>query len=166
LIKNGFDVGLKVLTSGRSSVALCASVLELGKRLSVDGNIFLERKDLSETERIQAYNAADAIIFPYVGPEPEQLADPPFGILESMACGRVVLSTRVLSIPEVVRDGSTGFLIESASMDDIQNGLVRALTAQDEKDVGVRARQRVVADNSYPAVRRSLLEAYESLLAS
>jgi glycosyltransferase involved in cell wall biosynthesis len=166
LLKMGFDVGLNVLTSARSSVTLCEEVISLGKRLGVDKNISLERKDLSETERVRAYNAADVVIFPYVGPEPEQLADPPFGILESMACGRAVLSTRVLSVPEVVNDGSTGFLIESASIDDIQHGLVRALSSQDKREVGVRARQRVVANNSYSMVRRGLLGAYESLLAS
>jgi glycosyltransferase involved in cell wall biosynthesis len=63
LLEKGFDVGLTVLTSARSSVALCEEVLALGKRLGVDRNIFFERKDLSETERVQAYNAADVIIF-------------------------------------------------------------------------------------------------------
>jgi len=165
LLQNGFDVGLKVLTSARSSVELYEEVLAMGKRIGVDRNIFLERKDLSETERVLAYNAADAVMFPYVGPEPEQLADPPFGILESMACGRVVLSTRVLSVAEVVSDGSTGFLIDSASMKDIHQGLIRALTSPDREDVGARARQRVVADFSYPVIRGGLIEAYESLLA-
>src|SRR5207245_3949936 len=93
LLEKGFDVGLRILTSARSSVSLCEEVLSLAKRLGIDGNLFLERRDLSETERVRAYNGADVIIFPYVGPEPEQLADPPFGILESMACGGVVLST-------------------------------------------------------------------------
>jgi glycosyltransferase involved in cell wall biosynthesis len=166
LLQNGFDVGLKVLTSARSSASLCEEVLAVGKRLGVDRNIFLERKDLSEAERILAYNAADLVIFPYVGPEPEQLADPPLGILESMACGRIVLSTRVLSVPEVMSDGITGYLAESSSTDDINRGLVRALTSPDREKVGVRARQRVVADFSYPAVRRDLLEAYDSLLTS
>jgi glycosyltransferase involved in cell wall biosynthesis len=166
LVKKGFDVGLNVLTSARSSVSLCEEVISLGKRLSVDKNISLERKDLSEAERVLAYNAADVIIFPYVGPEPEQLADPPFGILESMACGRVVLSTRVLSVPEVVSDGSTGFLVDSASIDHIQHGLLHAMTSPDREDIGARARQRVVDDFSYPAVRKGLLEAYESMLAA
>jgi glycosyltransferase involved in cell wall biosynthesis len=165
LLQNGFDVGLKVLTSARSSASLCEEVLALGKRLGVDRNLLLERKDLSELERVLAYNVADLVIFPYVGPQPEQLADPPFGILESMACGRIVLSTRVLSVPEVVSDGSTGFLTESASLDDIQHGLVRALTAPERVEVGIRARQKIAAHFSYPMVRRGLLEAYESLLA-
>ena len=166
LMKKGLDVGLNVLTSARSSVALCEEVLALAKSLGVDRNVFLERKDLSEIERVRAYNAADVMIFPYVGPDPEQLADPPFGILESMACGRVVLSTRVLSIPEVVSDGRTGFLIGNASPDEVYGGIVRALTSKDREFMGIRARERVVEDFSYPAVRRDLIEAYESLLSS
>jgi len=165
LLGKGFDIGLSVLTSTRSSVGLCEKVLALAKRLGVDGNITLERRGLSEIERVRAYNAADAIIFPYVGPEPEQLADPPFGILESMACGRVVLSTRVLSVPEVVSDGSTGFLIESASLNDLCGGIMQALSSSDREGVGIRARERILRQFSYPTVRDDLLEAYQSLSA-
>ena len=165
LLEKGFDIGLNVLTSARSSVGLCENVFALAKRLGVDGNMVLERKNLSEIERVRAYNAADAIIFPYVGPEPEQLADPPFGILESMACGRVVLSTRVLSVPEVVSDGSTGFLIESASLNDLYGGILRALSSPDRDGVGIRARDRIVRHFSYPTVRDDLLEAYKSISA-
>jgi len=166
LLAKGLDVGLNVLTSTRSSVLLGEHVLALSKHLGVDRNIVLERKDLSEIERVRAYNASDAVIFPYVGPEPEQLADPPFAILESMACGRIVISTRVLSVPEVVNDGSSGFLIGSASPSDICDGVNRALTHPDRDNMGFRARERVLKHFSYPAVRRGLLEAYESLLAS
>jgi len=165
LLGKGFDIGLSVLTSARSSVGLCDNVLALAKRLGVDRNMILERKDLSETERVRAYNAADAVIFPYVGPEPEQLADPPLGILESMACGRVVVSTPVLSVAEVVSDGSTGFLIGSASLNDLYVGIIRALTSPNREDVGIGARDRIVGDFSYSAVREDLLEAYNSLLA-
>jgi glycosyltransferase involved in cell wall biosynthesis len=163
LREKGFDIGLNILTSARSSVDLCENVLAVAKRLGVDGNITLERKNLSEIERVRAYNAADVVIFPYMGPEPEQLADPPFGILESMACGRVILSTRVLSVPEVVSDGSTGFLIESASLNDLYGGIIRALSSPDRGGVGIRARDRIVRDFSYPTVRDNLLEAYKSL---
>jgi glycosyltransferase involved in cell wall biosynthesis len=165
LLVKGFDIGLSVLTSARSSVGLCENVLTLAKRLGVDGNITLERRGLSEIERVRAYNAADAIIFPYVGPEPEQLADPPFGILESMACGRIVLSTRVLSVPEVVSDGSTGFLVENASLNDLYSGIIRALSSPDREGLGIRARDRIVRQFSYPTIRDDLLEAYKSLLS-
>ena len=164
LLKKGFDVGLNILTSTRSSVWLGEQVLALAKRLGVDGNVVLERKDLPESERVAAYNSADVVIFPYVGPEPEQLADPPFAILETMACGRVAISTAVLSVPEIVKDGINGFLIESASPDHICNGVIRALTSPDKNDVGIRARDSILKHFSYPVVRPSLLEAYETLM--
>jgi glycosyltransferase involved in cell wall biosynthesis len=164
LIKKGFDVGLNVVTSTRSSVLLDREVLALAKRLSVEGNVVLERRDLSESDRVAAYNSADAVLFPYVGPEPEQLADPPFAILETMACGRVSVSTGVLSVPEIVNDGVNGVLIQSASSTDISDGIIRALTTPGKEDIGTRARERVLEHFSYPVVRRSLLEAYESLL--
>ncbi len=146
-------------------MTLCEEVATLSKHLDLEKNLILQRKDLSEVERVKAYNAADAIIFPYVGPEPEQLADPPFGILESMACGRIVVSTRVLSVPEIVKDESTGFLTGSASKDDLYNGIVRALTHSDRSAVGLRAREMMVEEFSYPVVRHDLLETYESVLA-
>ena len=165
LLQNRFDVVLRVLTSARSSVALCDEVVAISKRLGVNENVFLERKDLSEIERVQAYNAAAVVIFPYVGPEPEQLADPPFGVLESMACGRVVLSAPVLSVPEVVEDGITGFLSKSNSVEDVYTGIVRALTNQDRAAVGTRARRKMLDYFSYPTVRSHLLADYESMIA-
>jgi glycosyltransferase involved in cell wall biosynthesis len=164
LLKKGFDIGLEVLTSTRSSVMLGEEVLALGKRLGVDRNIALERRDLSENERVSAYNSADAVIFPYA-PEPEQLADPPFAILEAMGCGRTVISTRVLSVPEIVKDGINGFLIESESSNDICDGIVRALSSPDKDIVGIRARETVLKQFSYPVLRQRLIETYQSLMA-
>ncbi len=165
LTKKGFDVGLNVVTSTRSSVLLDREVLALAKRLGVDENVVLERKDLSESERVAAYNSADAVLFPYVGPEPEQLADPPFAILEAMACGRIAVSTGVLSVPEILNNGVNGLLIQSASSTNICHGIIRALRSPGKDDLGTRARERILDHFSYPVVRRSLLEAYESLLA-
>ncbi len=65
LLKKGVDVGLEILTSTRSSALLGEEVLKLANRLGVDRNIVLERRDLSEMERVSAYNSADAVIFPF-----------------------------------------------------------------------------------------------------
>jgi glycosyltransferase involved in cell wall biosynthesis len=81
-----------------------------------------------------------------------------------MACGKIVLATRVLSVPEVVKDGSTGFLAACASLDEIYKGIVRSLTFPDKASIGVRARKSMVEHFSYPVTRRVLLQAYEALL--
>src|SRR5437899_10115827 len=108
LVENGVKLRLVVLTrSSRCTRPATSVVLALCTSLSISTDILLNGSDLTELERISWYNSADVVIFPYVGPDPERLADPPFGILEAMACGRIVLSSDVLSVSDVVREGLT-----------------------------------------------------------
>lgn len=65
--------------------------------------------ELGETEKYQLLRDADALLFPISWPEP-------FGMVmvEAMASGTPVLATSRGSVPEVVRDGVTGFIRERA----------------------------------------------------
>lgn len=164
LIREGLDACLVVLTSaGRSSVQQVARLASLGRSLGLEKNLIVRRVDLTESERVEAYNSASVVIFPFVGPVPEKLADPPFGVLEAMACGGIVLGTRVLSIPEVVADGETGFLATKATASDIHEGLSRALRSEEGGEVGERARRKIVNLFSYPRVCEDAMKAYETL---
>jgi glycosyltransferase involved in cell wall biosynthesis len=160
----GIDARLLILTSAKRSTQADSDKLQkLATSIGLEERFSVRRVDLTEEERVEAYNDADVIIFPYVGPVPERLADPPFGILEAMACGRIVLATDVLSISEVLTDGETGFLARDSSADEIARGIRRALTTHDGAEMGRAARQRIIADFSYPKVCDTLLESYSSL---
>jgi len=139
-------------------------LLAIGKSLGLEDRLTVRRVDLSEDDRVVAYNEADVVIFPYVGPVPERLADPPFGILEAMACGRLVLATDVLSISEVVNDEETGFVARDSTSEQIADGLYRALTTRDGNRIEKSARQRIMSEFSYPQVRERLIGSYTSLL--
>src|SRR5439155_2991424 len=52
-------------------------------------------------------------------------------ILEAMAFGTPVLSTRVFGVPELIEDGRTGYLCEMRDVPDLAAGIERALTATD-----------------------------------
>lgn len=166
LLKEKLDLRLAIFTSARrTSSDQARGLVELARSLGVEDKIILRRVDLTEAERVEAYNSANLVIFPFVGPVPEKLADPPFGLLEAMACQTTVLGTRVLSIPEVVEDGKTGFLISNATSSEICEGIAHALRFPDLPLVGARARERVLDLFSYPKVMRQLVGAY-SLLAA
>lgn len=70
------------------------------------------------------YSAADVLLHPAVV---ENLAG---GIIESMACGTPVIAFRVGGIPDVVRDGETGYLAGLRDIEDLSGGLRKVLLAQ------------------------------------
>src|SRR2546427_12056331 len=82
LVENGAKLRLVILTSAsRTTLEACERVLTLSKSLSISKNILLKQGYLTELERSRWDNSADVVIFPYVGPDPEKLANQPFRVL-------------------------------------------------------------------------------------
>jgi glycosyltransferase involved in cell wall biosynthesis len=67
------------------------------------------------------YNTADLSV---VASEQESLC---FTILESLACGTPVVSTRVGVAPYVIHDGRSGFLLENRTVDELIRGIEAGL---------------------------------------
>jgi len=63
-----------------------------------------------EVEPASFLRSLDVLVFPLQ--TARAVLDPPLTILEAMAAGCAVLSTRVGSIPDLLSDGDAGFLIE------------------------------------------------------
>lgn len=66
--------------------------------------------EIGENEKETFLGGAHAMLFPIDWPEP-------FGIvlIEAMACGTPVIAYRRGSVPEVIEDGRTGFIVEGLS---------------------------------------------------
>lgn len=74
----------------------------------------------SEAELIQEYNRADIFLFP------SRLEGFGLPVVEAMACGKPVVTTRAGSLPELVDDGQGGFLCELDAVEDFV-GRIRTL---------------------------------------
>jgi glycosyltransferase involved in cell wall biosynthesis len=86
----------------------------------------------------------------------------PTTILEAMACGTPAYATPVSGVPDVVREGETGFLMRSTDPDRIAADVVDALDGDELADYGRRCRALVEAEYAFgPAVER-----YRSILAA
>ncbi|KIC15549.1 glycosyltransferase family 4 protein [Leisingera sp. ANG-DT] len=100
----------------RAQLEALAAELGLGERVA-----FLGKQDFSKVGKL--YQSANVIAVPSViGPSGRTEGIPNVAI-EGLAFQRPVISTNVSGIPELIRPGRTGFLIEPGSVEE----LVRAL---------------------------------------
>lgn len=64
--------------------------------------------EIGEGEKSEFLGNAYALLFPIDWPEPFGLA-----LIEAMACGTPVIAFRMGSVPEIVQDGATGYVVEN-----------------------------------------------------
>ena len=91
--------------------------------------------------------------------QPELLG---LAVLESMACGTPVIVTRVASLPEIVEDGVTGFVVPPNDPGAIREKVLWVRANPDAAlEMGRRARAAVLDRFTWPAVAGRCLDAYE-----
>jgi len=74
---------------------------------------------------------------------PSTLEATPYVIIEAMASGLPVVASNVYGIPEIVRDGETGILVDSGARDDIVRAIVSLARDRDRgARMGRAARKR------------------------
>jgi glycosyltransferase involved in cell wall biosynthesis len=86
-------------------------------------------------------------------------------VLEAMASGTPVVASRLDGLPEVVRDGETGFLVTPGNVDELRDRVAqllgdRALAAR----MGERARAVVLEKFTWEACAQRCLAVYRELL--
>jgi glycosyltransferase involved in cell wall biosynthesis len=88
-------------------------------------------------------------------------------ILEAMAFGTPVVSTRVFGVPEVIEDGHTGYLCEMRDLDDLARALDRVLAAdaRELRAVGHAASAHVRARHDPGTYAGQVLELLRGLVA-
>src|SRR5204863_5377575 len=91
-------------------------------------------------------------------PVPELLGQTP---LEAMACGTPAIVTNVASLPEVVADGETGFVVPPNDPTALREKIRWLLDRPAEVErMGAAGRRRVLEHFSWDAVARRCLTAY------
>lgn len=86
----------------------------------------------------------------------------PNTVLEAMTCGTPVLATRVGGIPDVIKDGETGFIMEDNSPECIAKNVTRVLNHPNLEEITQTAHVLVEKEFTYEAA----VERYKNILAS
>lgn len=122
----------------------------------------------SDETLVRAYRSASVAVLPSVYRTlygdttlvPELLGQTP---LEAMSCGTPVIVTSVASLPEVVTDGETGFVVPPNDPAALREKLGWLLDHPvDAARMGAAGRRRVLEHFTWGAVARRCLEIYET----
>ena len=92
----------------------------------------------------------------------------PMALLEASAMQLPVVSTRVGSVPYIVKNGESGFLCEAKDSDQLEHAMTKlqSKTKEERKQLGVNARSHVVRTFEMERIIDQWEELYSELLAS
>ena len=128
------------------------------ERLGVSGAVVFTGY-VPEAEKVAVINLADVFVFPSL------LEGFPLAPQEAMSCGKPVVAFRVASLPEMIEEGRSGFLVEkndrSAFVDRVLQLLRdRALCAS----FGAAAAERVDRNFRWDLTVRQVLKVYQEVV--
>ncbi|HSJ87294.1 MAG TPA: glycosyltransferase family 4 protein [Anaerolineales bacterium] len=125
------------------------------KSMSVDGTQFTGQV----SDAVPYLQTADLFVLPS---STEGLSN---SMLEAMSCGLPVLATTVGGAPDVIKHGSSGFLIPPDDLDSLQRGLQTLIDDRMLRfTLGSNARARILADFSLDSVADRLVGLYDQIL--
>ena len=85
----------------------------------------------------------------------------PMAVLEAMAYGMAIVTTRVGGIPHLLEDGGSGYLCEPGDIDGLSKRLLELSKDGDKRrKMGERARQKAIADYSMESHIKKLMDLY------
>lgn len=136
IIKKRYDRFKLVIVGGYQTTerAYYDTILEQIRALSLENDVHFTGV-LSEMS--WAINSLDIVVLPSLEERCSRT------LLESIACGKPVVATRVGGSPELVEDGKSGFLVDPESPDQIAKAVLKLL--EDEglsQEMGRKGRQK------------------------
>lgn len=138
-------------------------------RKMAEGKAVTFRHDCSDEALLATYRSALCVVLPSVyrtmyGVEskvPELLGQT---LLEGMACGTPAICTNVASMPEVVEDGVSGFVVPPNDPNALRDKLTWLWEHPDQaRAMGEASRARVIQLFTWPMVVRRCLQIYQSI---
>jgi len=116
------------------------------------------RESVSQETLLEFYSECDILVLP------SRTEGWGLSLMEAMACRKPVVASRVGGIPELVRDGMEGLLVDAGDVQGLSNAILRLLKDPDLRNkLGEKGRTRV-KDYSWDKTARTVLESYRRAL--
>jgi glycosyltransferase involved in cell wall biosynthesis len=153
------DVQLLIVARDGNSNRKMEEIIKYAKKLRIEEKITMALKVLTEQEKIALINYCDVIIQPFSGNIKYVAVDPPIFLLESMACGKPVITSRTYSMDLVIKNGYNGFAVDWSQPNEFAEALDKCLT--NKLVMGINARQTVLNEFSAEKISQRLKTLYD-----
>lgn len=119
---------------------------------------------LRQPEVVALYDEADAFMAPSVTAANGDMEGIPVALMEAMASGLPVISTRHSGIPELIEDGVSGLLAEERDVAGLADAMMTLMSSEDLRNsLAVAGRHKVEQDFEAKYLNRALLNELTSL---
>ncbi len=169
--QKGIDVLVKAIPHVNSFVKNCMYLIvgegtyrekleNIAKKLSIKNIAFTGMIQYSKIPEL--ISASDIIILPSLGAEGS-----PRVLLETMACGKPVIATKIRGIKEQVIDGKTGVLVEEGNVHQLTEAVISLLrNKQNREEIGKNAYEFVKDKFAWTHVGNETLKIYRQVISS
>lgn len=154
------DVQLSIVGDGplRKQLEKRVDELKLNKYIRFMGMI-------SDRELTDLYISSDIVIVPSIITEYGDTEGLPVVILEAMAAGKPIIASNVSGIPDVIKDGINGFLVEQKNQEQLAEKICYLIEHTDERiQMGINGRKLVEEKFTWEKIAGKTLEIYNDLL--
>jgi glycosyltransferase-like protein len=126
----------------------------LGSRLGIAESMDF-RESVSQRTLLGLYSNSDVVVLP------SKTEGWGLSLMEAMACGKPVVASKAGGIPELVRDGSEGFLVRPGDVRGLADAITRLLEDPTLRMTMGRAGRRRVQQFSWDDTAKVVLREYE-----
>ena len=141
------------------AISYLDEIVNYARKIGVENKVSIVARTLSEEEKITLINCADAIIQPFDSKLNNIAVDPPIFLLESMACGKPVITSKLYPFKSIVRDGYNGYAVDWHDSEQFNEALSDCLNCS---QIGSNARNTILQDYSIDAVAKKLRGMYDA----
>jgi glycosyltransferase involved in cell wall biosynthesis len=161
LTARGLDLRCTIAGSGPLEAELRAQV----ERAGLADRVTLTGRALKQEDIPAFMHSGDAYCLPCVRAADGDVDGLPQMLMEAMACGLPVVSTRLVGIPDLVVDGRTGLLVEPDAPEALADALERLARDPDlRRSLAAEGRRFVLERFEIATALRPLLDQYRRRL--
>lgn len=104
------------------------AIINYARDLGVSNNVAVVLKELNEQSKVDLINAVDLFLFPLTRERLNPpVIDPPMVVLEAMALEKPVITSKIQSLPYIIKDGYNGFLLEKIDEEQLYMKMKQAI---------------------------------------